>query len=51
MNKRVGYLLELNGLRLNEIIINNKYDRLNKNLGKAGTRNKKWKLILNEKIH
>lgn len=50
LNKRVGYLLELSNIHLKEIKINNKYERLNINLSKSGTRNTKWKLIINEDI-
>ena len=50
MYKRVGYLLELNSIYLNEIRINNKYECLNVNLSKTGTKNTKWKLIVNENL-
>lgn len=50
LNKRVGYLLERNGITIGDIEINNKYDRLNINLGAHGTRNRKWKLIINENL-
>jgi len=50
LNKRVGYLLERSGILINDIEINNKYDRLNINLGEHGIRNRKWKLIINENL-
>lgn len=50
LNKRVGYLLELNNINLKEIKINNKYEKLNVNLSKTGHCNTKWKLIINEEI-
>jgi predicted transcriptional regulator of viral defense system len=50
LNKRVGYLLERNGISIGDVEINNKYDRLNINLGENGTRDRKWKLIINENL-
>lgn len=50
LNKRVGYLLELNGIQVRNLTINNKYELLNKNLSGVGTKNTKWKLIVNEKL-
>jgi predicted transcriptional regulator of viral defense system len=50
LNKRVGFLLEKNNIELNELLINNKYEKLNKNLQAKGEKNKKWKLIINEEI-
>ncbi len=50
LNKRVGYLLERSGILISDIEINNKYDRLNMNLGAHGIRNRKWKLIINENL-
>jgi len=50
LNKRVGYLFELNGIDLNGLETNNKYERLNKNLGQSGTKDTKWKLFINEEI-
>jgi len=50
LNKRVGYLLELNDIYLKELEINNKYEKLNKNLGRKGIQNTKWKLIINEEL-
>ncbi len=50
LNKRVGYLLERKGISIGDIDINNKYDRLNINLGEKGTRDRKWKLIINEAL-
>ncbi|MCD4772054.1 MAG: hypothetical protein K8R41_01575 [Bacteroidales bacterium] len=50
LNKRVGYLLELNNIHLKEIKINNKYESLNINLRKTGTKNTKWKLFVNENL-
>lgn len=50
LNKRIGYLLELLGILLIGITINNKYEKLNKNLNEKGIKNKKWKLIINEEL-
>ena len=50
LNKRVGYLLALNNIHLQEMKINNKYEKLNINLSKTGTKNTKWKLIVNEDL-
>jgi len=50
LNKRVGYLLEMNNIKLKGLKINNKYERFNKNLSKNGTKNLKWKLIINEEF-
>jgi len=50
LNKRVGYLLEKNRLSIDNITINNKYDRLNMNLEAQGAKDKKWKLIINENL-
>ena len=50
LNKRVGYLLDINDIQIEEIRINNKYEILNINLGKAGLKNTKWKLIVNENL-
>jgi len=50
LNKRVGYLLEINNISLKGLNINNKYEKLNVNLNKKGTINTKWKLIINEKL-
>jgi len=50
LNKRTGYLLEMQGIKINDIIINNKYEKLNKNLSNKGIKNKKWKLIINEAL-
>jgi predicted transcriptional regulator of viral defense system len=50
LNKRVGYLLEKSGILISDIEINNKYDRLNINLEAHGTKNRKWKLIINEDL-
>ena len=50
LNKRVGYLLEINDMSINNLKINNKYEKLNKNLKKIGLKNKKWKLIINEEL-
>ncbi|MBU4256278.1 MAG: hypothetical protein L6265_01365, partial [Thermoplasmatales archaeon] len=49
--KRLGYLLELNGIDLYEKIkkhINKRYDLLNPMLPPAGENNNKWMLKLNE---
>jgi len=50
LNKRVGYLFKLNGIDLNGLKINNKYERLNKNLDQRGPKDKKWKLVINEEF-
>lgn len=50
LKKRVGYLFELNGIDLIGLEINNKYERLNKNLGQSGTKDLKWKLVINEEF-
>jgi len=50
LNKRVGYLFELNGIDLNGLETNNKYERLNKNLGQSGAKDTKWKLVINEEF-
>lgn len=50
LNKRVGYLLELNDIELTRIKINNKYEKLNKKLSSKGRRTNKWKLIINEEL-
>ncbi len=50
LNKRVGYLLEINNISINGLSINNKYEKLNKNLSAEGTQDRKWKLIINEDI-
>jgi len=50
LNKRVGYLFELNGIDLNGLEINNKYEKLNKNLGQSGAKDTKWKLVINEEF-
>ncbi len=50
LNKRVGYLLELNNIQLKNVMLNNKYEILNKNLSRTGTKNTRWKLIVNEKL-
>jgi predicted transcriptional regulator of viral defense system len=50
LNKRTGYLLELQGIQINGLKINNKYEKLNKKLSNKGTKNTKWKLIINEEL-
>jgi len=50
LNKRVRYLFELNGIDLNGLEINNKYEKLNKNLGQSGAKDTKWKLVINEEF-
>lgn len=50
LNKRVGYILELNKIKLSKLTINNKYEKLNKKLSSKGTINTKWKLIINEEL-
>ena len=50
LNKRVGYLLERNGLSIDNLNINNKYDRLNMNLKADGRKDRNWKLIINENL-
>lgn len=50
--KRVGYLLEKNGLNAYESLknkINSKYIMLDPLAGKRGVKNKKWRLIVNTK--
>jgi predicted transcriptional regulator of viral defense system len=48
LNKRVGYLLEKNQIKVDHLFINGKYDRLNTMLNATGQKDKKWKLIINE---
>ena len=50
LNKRIGYLLELEGIELKNLKINNKYEKLNNKIKNKGTKNKKWKLIINEEL-
>lgn len=50
LNKRTGYLLEKVGIKIDGIKINNKYEKLNKNLVNKSKKNKKWKLIINEDL-
>jgi predicted transcriptional regulator of viral defense system len=50
LNKRVGYMLELNNISLTKLTINNKYEKLNKKLSNKGIKNIKWKLIINEEL-
>ncbi|HIH32416.1 TPA: hypothetical protein HA235_06955 [Candidatus Woesearchaeota archaeon] len=50
LNKRTGYLLETNNIVLNGLKINNKYEKLNKNLPKNKSKDSKWKLIINEDL-
>jgi len=50
LNKRAGYLLELNNIKLKGLKINSKFERLNKNLVGNGTNNSTWKLIINEEL-
>lgn len=50
LNKRVGYLLSLENIELKNITINNKYEKLNKNLSTTGKKNTTWKLIINEEL-
>ena len=49
LNKRIGYLLELNNMKI-DLKINNKYEKLNKDLKITNKKNKKWKLIINEAL-
>ena len=49
LNKRIGYLLELNNLYIS-LSINNKYEKLNKNLLSKGKKDYNWKLIINEEL-
>jgi predicted transcriptional regulator of viral defense system len=49
INKRIGYLMDLNNIHLKNLKINNKYEKLNSNLG-DGKKDKKWKLIINEDL-
>ena len=50
LNKRIGYLLELNHIELENVKLNNKYEKLNKRLSSKGIKNTKWKLIINEEL-
>lgn len=50
LNKRIGYVLETQGITLKNLEINNKYEKLNINKTIKGIKNKKWKLIINEEI-
>lgn len=50
LNKRIGYLMELNNITLVNLKFNNKYEKLNKKLTNKGIKNTKWKLIINEEI-
>jgi predicted transcriptional regulator of viral defense system len=50
LNKRIGYLLELQGIKLKDLNINNKYEKLNINKTTKGNKNRKWKLIINEEL-
>jgi predicted transcriptional regulator of viral defense system len=50
LNKRIGYLLEKQGINIKKLKINNKYEKLNRNLSFKGIKNKKWKLIINEEL-
>lgn len=50
LTKRTGYLLELENIIIKDIQINSKYEKLNKNLSLKGSKNKKWKLIVNEEL-
>ena len=50
LNKRVGYLLEQEGIELRNLNINNKYEKLSKTLPNKGKKNRKWKLIINEEL-
>jgi predicted transcriptional regulator of viral defense system len=50
LNKRTGYLLEMQGIALEGVVMNDKYEKLNKNLSNKGIKNKKWKLIINEAL-
>ncbi|MFT4283065.1 MAG: type IV toxin-antitoxin system AbiEi family antitoxin domain-containing protein [Candidatus Woesearchaeota archaeon] len=48
LNKRIGYLLEKQGIKL-KLKINNKYDYLDLNKSKKNAvKNKKWKLLQND---
>lgn len=49
--KRLGYLLEMNGIDIFKNVkntLNSRYDLLNPMIKKAGKKNMKWKLIINE---
>lgn len=50
LNKRIGYLLEKNGILMDNLRIDNKYIPLNKNLKSNIKIDKKWKLIINEEF-
>lgn len=50
LNKRVSYLLSLEGIKIEDLKINGKYEKLNKNLSEKGIKDKTWKLIINEDL-
>lgn len=49
LNKRLGYLLEKEGIYL-DLEFNTKYEKLNVNKSAKGKKNTYWKLIINEEI-
>lgn len=49
LNKRLGYLLEKEGIKL-DLEFNNTYEKLNVNIPAKGKKNKYWKLIINEEV-
>ena len=50
LNKRIGYLLELNGLEIKDLKFGNKYQKLNMNRKETKIKNSKWKLLINEEL-
>ena len=50
LNKRVAYLLELNKIKLKNLKMNDKYEKLNKNLSLKGKKYHELKLIINEEL-
>lgn len=49
--KRLGYMLDINGVDIYDKVggkINKKFDLLNPQSSKTGTRSEKWKLVVNE---
>lgn len=50
LNKRAGYLLEKNGILIEGLRIDSKYEKLNINLSRKGIRNSQWKIIINEEL-
>ena len=50
LNKRLGYILELQGFKNIDLEINNKYEKLNLQKSITDQKNTKWKLYVNEEI-